>query len=208
MHDKYYDLGRVYGYLNAIGNEKISDYWVFQNAEEEAAKESIGTGLSVFTTVAGAAISGPGAPAWAVGSTVLQPIIVDQLASGSISDLKDPIGDPDAEDPVGIGRSTLETQAYAEAANHGLMGDDALNSQYVSDMDNGGTYSWAEEGKINIAEVPNESQNVEIHSWANRVRDNQVDNGVVDEVNHEIDAGLNGGRELITGGKDAISIKK
>lgn len=165
LHSKYNEMGRVYGYLNAIGNERATDLAAADAEESRRAKESMGTALAVVTTIAGSGISGPVAPLlWSVGTTVTTPLVLDELAPGTL---------PDYDDLVEDGRDALESQAYVEAVNRGVLsGDDVYNPGNLQD-DRGVLYDWVTEkdGALQLALPVNAtaSQNKQVHDWRYKI---------------------------------------
>lgn len=194
LHSKYNELGRVYGYLNAIGNERATDLAAADAEESRRAKESMGTALAVVTTIAGSGISGPVAPLlWSVGTTVTTPLVLDELAPGTL---------PDYDDLVEDGRDALESQAYVEAVNRGVLsGDDVYNPGNLQD-DRGVLYDWVTEkdGALQLALPVNAtaSQNKQVHDWRYKIGRSDPE-GVLGGVDSSIDAGIDGGGGLVSG---------
>ncbi|PHP53269.1 DUF6571 family protein [Actinomyces ruminis] len=212
LEDKYRNVGNVYGYLNAIGSERLTDLEKASTAEKKAAKDAMGTIFSVTTTVLGAGIAGPGVKlAWSVGTTVTKPIIVDQLAPDDLPDVDVPVTPKST-------RRTLEAQAYADAVNRGLITDpEAFNPEYFQDS-SGQPYSWYTTNPdgtttFNLDNPPTSEQKDGVHDWANAIHSEHDPEDVLGDANDAIDAGINEGRSLIEGdnskGMDReITIKK
>jgi len=211
LKKKYQKVGGVYGYLGAIGSERLTDLEDASAAEQKALEDSIGTMVSVMTTILGGRIADKGVKlAWDVGKTVTKPIMVDQLAPDDLPD----VDVPDTGSP-----SSLESQAYAEAVNQGLITDpEAFNPEYLQD-DSGRPYSWYTinpDGTttFNLDNPPSSEQDVQVHSWANDIDSEHDPNNVLTGTDGAIDDGVGKGQRLIQGsdgegGKDgAITIKR
>ncbi|WP_073327952.1 DUF6571 family protein [Actinomyces glycerinitolerans] len=135
------DMGNAYGYLNAIGVERMTD-------------------------IAGADVA--------------------------------------FDNPITITRSTLESQAYAEAVNQGLFADlDAFNSEYLQD-EFGEPYSWYSTGadgavSFNLDNPPTRRQSIEVHNWADDVAPEHDPEGVFMNANRGLNTGISDGQSLIYG---------
>ncbi|MBE6474762.1 MAG: hypothetical protein E7Z95_04180 [Actinomyces succiniciruminis] len=212
LEDKYRNVGNVYGYLNAIGSERLTGLEKASTAEKKAAKDAMGTVFGVTATVLGAGIAGAGVKlAWSVGTTVTKPIMVDQLAPDDLPDVDVPVT-PEST------RRTLEAQAYADAVNQGLITDpEAFNPEYFQDS-SGQPYSWYTTNPdgtttFNLDNPPTSEQKDGVHDWANAIHSEHDPEDVLGDANDAIDAGINEGRSLIEGdnskGMDReITIKK
>lgn len=208
---KYANLGAVYGYLEAIGTERQEDLSEASASEEEAAKNSANTALSVVMMVAGTAISGPAASlAWGVGTTITKPLIADQLVPES--------SDPSVQIPVG--RRALESQGYIEAVNSGLLpgGDAVYNEEFITDQ-HGNRYEWCvtdDEGNpyFDLSVGSKDDQSDEVHDWAILVEKSvpdDLDGGAFGRVNSGVETGVGRGEARIEGGSisvDRVEIKK
>ncbi|MDU0347861.1 DUF6571 family protein [Actinomyces sp. MRS3W] len=211
LEAKYREVGTVCGYLNAISSERLTDLKKASTAERKAAEEAMGTMFTVMTTVVGAGVSGPGAKlAWDVGKTVAKPIMVDQLTPDDLPD----VDVPDAGSP-----SSLESQAYAEAVNQGLITEpEAFNPEYLQD-DSGQPHSWCTinpdgTATFNLDNPPTSEQDVHIHSWANDIGPEHDPEDVLGNADRGINTGVGKGQRLVQGsdgegGKDGdITIKR
>lgn len=194
---KYYALGEVYGYLNAIGDERAGDMSEASASEQEATKSSVSTALSVVMMTAGTAISGPAASlTWGVGTTITKPMIVDELV---------PQADGQTVAVPGSRRS-LQAQAYVESANRGFLqgGENVYNPDYF--VDENGPYPWYvnEDGNpvLDLSVNPGKTQNDQVHNWAGCVSDaNDDDEDLFIEINKSIGSGISDGESLILGGQ-------
>ncbi|WP_111820353.1 MULTISPECIES: DUF6571 family protein [unclassified Actinomyces] len=208
LKSKYHDAGTVYGYLNAIGSVRLTDLEDAATAEHEAAEKAIGLGFTLATTIVG----GPKPPwSYRIGSTVAKPL-VDLVASDEL---------PEFDDPLPNTRTTLETQAYAEAVNQGLITDpDAFNPEYCQDEYTHESYTWCvtnDDGttSFNLDVPPTDDQNDQVHNWATDIKrdDHDPDNIIID-TETAIDTGINRGQARILGEDGAkgeagaIEIKK
>ncbi|MDU0348683.1 DUF6571 family protein [Actinomyces sp. MRS3W] len=193
LEHKYQEVGSVYGYLNAIGSERLTDLEDASAAEQKAAKDAMGTALSVMATVMGA--GGVSGLAWDVGKTIVQPIVVDELVPGDL---------PDIDDPITTTRTTLQSQAYAEAVNQGLFTDPgAFDPGYLQDEHSGEPYSWYtgnEDGaSFNLDNPPTSEQNDQIHNWATDIKPDHDPDNIVTDTNGAISSGISDGQSRILG---------
>ncbi|QHO90192.1 hypothetical protein CWT12_00965 [Actinomyces sp. 432] len=212
LRAKYRTVGNVYGYLNAIGSERLTDLKAASTAEQKAVKDAMGTIFGVTTTVLGAGIAGRGAKlAWDVGKTVTKPIMLDQLAPDDLPDVDGPVT-PEST------RRTLQAQAYVEAVNQGLITDpEAFSPDYLQDS-SGQPYSWYATDPdgtttFSLDNPPTSEQKDGVHDWANAVGPEHDPEDVLGEADTAINTGIGEGRSLIEGdnkeGEDrAITIKK
>ena len=217
LNAKYRRAGEVYGYLNAIGSERAEDAARIAEAKGAGVKEAFGTGLSVFSTVVGAGVSGaaagPAAPLiWEVGSTIAQPLLVDNLPSESIAEFRD---------PVAGSRGALESYAYADAVNRGEIPEECFDPDYLED-ENGNRYSWYSDNnghpQLSLPNPLGDQQSTQVHNWATDVR--KEENGhpeaadTLSQLDGNIGDGVGKGTSLILGDDGAggvdgpITIKK
>ncbi|QHO90962.1 hypothetical protein CWT12_05980 [Actinomyces sp. 432] len=207
LEDKYEEIGCVYGYLDAIGSERLVDLEEASAAEKKAAEDAMGTMVSVLTTVVGAGVTGKGVKlAWDVGKTVTKPIMVDQLTPDDLPD----VDVPDTGTP-----SSLESQAYAEAVNQGLITDpEAFDSEYLQHSGSGKPYSWYTTNPdgtttFNLDNPPTSEQDAQVHSWANAIDSEHDPDSVLTGTDGAIDDGIGAGQRLVQGndgegGKDGV----
>ena len=212
LTSKYQDLGTVYGYFNAIASQRMEDISDTNASDAQTDKDSVSTGTSVFFMVLGANISGPVAPlVWSVGTTIVKPFIVDQIAPDTA---------PAPESTVHNGRYSLQSMAYADSVNSHVINDPgAFDTSYLQD-ENNKPYDWysgsGDTPTFTFPSSPTNTQNAQIHNWANKVAAAGKDPAhVLDEVNTAIDTGVNNGTSQIagedgSGGSDApaITLKK
>ncbi len=122
LKSEYQQAAASSAYIRSLSESRFTDDGAEGSAEQ---KDTVGTGLSVLTTVAAAGVSalsdGAAAPlAFSVGSTIARP-----LAAEAITDaLGAPAGD--AVDAAASSR-TLRARAFADALNHGLLSGDSDN---------------------------------------------------------------------------------
>ena len=122
LKSEYQQAAASSTYIRSLSESRFTDDGAEGSAEQ---KDTVGTGLSVLTTVAAAGVSalsdGAAAPlAFSVGSTIARP-----LAAEAITDaLGAPAGD--AVDAATSSR-TLRARAFADALNHGLLSGDSDN---------------------------------------------------------------------------------
>ena len=186
LNDKYKRLGGVYGYLEGVGSLRQTDLAEEDAARSAAAKNAMGTGLSVLTTVAGNPLTGPVAPlAWNVGTTVVNPILIETLSPEQAAQVRG------TSTP---GRDALEAMAYADAVNSGVVPSEALSAEHAHDQ-YGKPYDWYDNGRVNLPEDLNAERTAEMHDWAGRVEDG----GVFQDTDGAIDDGVNGGVARILG---------
>lgn len=190
LEEKYNTLGGLYGYLEGLGSLRHTDLAEDNAAKSADAKKSIETSLSVLTKVAGGAMTGPVAPlVWDVGTTVAKPIMVEQLTPEQAAQVRG------GNTP---GRGTVEAMAYAEAVNSGIVPQESLNHEDAQDQ-YGQTYSWYNDGKIDLPDDLNSEQIAEVHDWANRTDDG----GVFLGADTAIDTGIDKGTGLVLGSDGA-----
>ena len=174
-------------YIRSLSESRFTDDGAEGSAEQ---KDTVGTGLSVLTTVAAAGVSalsdGAAAPlAFSVGSTIARP-----LAAEAITDaLGAPAGD--AMDAATSSR-TLRARAFADALNHGLLSGDSDNggrraTETAKDHD---WYHQDADGNpaINTAALTND-QAQDMVTW----KDDEVSNNDDLKVLGELEDGITDG---------------
>ena len=174
-------------YIRSLSESRFTDDGAEGSAEQ---KDTVGTGLSVLTTVAAAGVSalsdGAAAPlAFSVGSTIARP-----LAAEAITDaLGAPAGD--AMDAAASSR-TLRARAFADALNHGLLSGDSDNggrraTETAKDHD---WYHQDADGNpaINTAALTND-QAQDMVTW----KDDEVSNNDDLKVLGELEDGITDG---------------
>lgn len=199
LKSKYQRVGTVYGYLNELASQRIQDINDDKKADAQTKinkKNAISTGMSVLTTVAGAGISGPTATLiWNVGTTIVKPIIVDQLAPNTVSTSGGTYPD---------GRTSLQSRAYAEAVNnHVIDSPGALDPSYLQD-ENGKPYDWYSNSggtpTFNLSQTPTDNESVQVHNWAQKIRESGNDpRNVLNDVNTAINTGISDGTAQFKG---------
>ena len=122
LKSEYQQAAASSTYIRSLSESRFTDDGAEGSAEQ---KDTVGTGLSVLTTVAAAGVSalsdGAAAPlAFSVGSTIARPLAADAIT--------DALGAPagDAVDAATSSR-TLRARAFADALNHGLLDGDSDN---------------------------------------------------------------------------------
>ena len=178
-------------YIRSLSESRFTDDGAEGSAEQ---KDTVGTGLSVLTTVAAAGVSalsdGAAAPlAFSVGSTIARP-----LAAEAITDaLGAPAGD--AVDAATSSR-TLRARAFADALNHGLLSGDSDNggrraTETAKDHD---WYHQDADGNpaINTAALTND-QAKSMVTWKDQDVKNEDDLRVLNDLEHSITDGVDHG---------------
>ena len=178
-------------YIRSLSESRFTDDGAEGSAEQ---KDTVGTGLSVLTTVAAAGVSalsdGAAAPlAFSVGSTIARP-----LAAEAITDaLGAPAGD--AVDAAASSR-TLRARAFADALNHGLLDGDSDNggrraTETAKDHD---WYHQDADGNpaINTAALTND-QAKSMVTWKDQDVKNEDDLRVLNDLEHSITDGVDHG---------------
>lgn len=174
-------------YIRSLSESRFTDDGAEGSAEQ---KDTVGTGLSVLTTVAAAGVSalsdGAAAPlAFSVGSTIARP-----LAAEAITDaLGAPAGD--AVDAATSSR-TLRARAFADALNHGLLSGDSDNGgrRAVETAKDHDWYHQDADGNpaINTAALTND-QAQDMVTW----KDDEVSNNDDLKVLGELEDGITDG---------------
>lgn len=123
LHERYQSAAGAMGYLDAMATLRAGD----DKTAQDTAKKNMSTTLSVFSAVlsagVGAATGGTGLAVagpllYSTGSTIAQPLIIDDLTK----DWKV----PDTVDADDI-QNVLRAQSYVDAARYGQLGDTTLN---------------------------------------------------------------------------------
>ncbi len=179
-------------YIRSLSESRFTDDGAEGSAEQ---KDTVGTGLSVLTTVAAAGVSalsdGAAAPlAFSVGSTIARP-----LAAEAITDaLGAPAGD--AVDAATSSR-TLRARAFADALNHGLLSGDSDNGgrRAVEAAKDHDWYHQDADGNpaINTAALTND-QAKSMVTWKNQDVKNEDDLRVLNDLEHGITDGDSHGK--------------
>ena len=174
-------------YIRSLSESRFTDDGAEGSAEQ---KDTVGTGLSVLTTVAAAGVSalsdGAAAPlAFSVGSTIARPLAA---ALGA------PAGD--AVDAATSSR-TLRARAFADALNHGLLDGDSDNggrraTETAKDHD---WYHQDTDGNpaINTAALTND-QAQDMVTWKDQDVKNEDDLKVLGELEDGITNGDSHGK--------------
>lgn len=178
-------------YIRSLSESRFTDDGAEGSAEQ---KDTVGTGLSVLTTVAAAGVSalsdGAAAPlAFSVGSTIARP-----LAAEAITDaLGAPAGD--AVDAAASSR-TLRARAFADALNHGLLSGDSDNGgrRAVETAKDHDWYHQDADGNpaINTAALTND-QAKSMVTWKNQDVKNEDDLRMLNDLEHSITDGVDHG---------------
>ena len=178
-------------YIRSLSESRFTDDGAEGSAEQ---KDTVGTGLSVLTTVAAAGVSalsdGAAAPlAFSVGSTIARP-----LAAEAITDaLGAPAGD--AVDAATSSR-TLRARAFADALNHGLLSGDSDNGgrRAVEAAKDHDWYHQDADGNpaINTAALTND-QAKSMVTWKDQDVKNEDDLRVLNDLEHSITDGVDHG---------------
>lgn len=178
-------------YIRSLSESRFTDDGAEGSAEQ---KDTVGTGLSVLTTVAAAGVSalsdGAAAPlAFSVGSTIARP-----LAAEAITDaLGAPAGD--AVDAATSSR-TLRARAFADALNHGLLSGDSDNGgrRAVEAAKDHDWYHQDADGNpaINTAALTND-QAKSMVTWKNQDVKNEDDLRMLNDLEHSITDGVDHG---------------
>lgn len=187
LKSEYQQAAASSTYIRSLSESRFTDDGAEGSAEQ---KDTVGTGLSVLTTVAAAGVSalsdGAAAPlAFSVGSTIARP-----LAAEAITDaLGAPAGD--AVDAAASSR-TLRARAFADALNHGLLSGDSDNggrraTETAKDHD---WYHQDADGNpaINTAALTND-QAQDMVTW----KDDEVSNNDDLKVLGELEDGITNG---------------
>lgn len=191
LKSEYQQAAASSTYIRSLSESRFTDDGAEGSAEQ---KDTVGTGLSVLTTVAAAGVSalsdGAAAPlAFSVGSTIARP-----LAAEAITDaLGAPAGD--AVDAATSSR-TLRARAFADALNHGLLSGDSDNggrraTETAKDHD---WYHQDADGNpaINTAALTND-QAKSMVTWKNQDVKNEDDLRVLNDLEHSITDGVDHG---------------
>lgn len=196
LKSKYQYAGAVYGYLNELASQRIQDIDDDNESNAQAKKNAISIGMSVLFAVIGAGISGPAAAlVWNVGTTILKPIIVDQLAPDAV---------PTSGGTYTDGRTSLQSWAYAEAVNnHVIDSPGALDSSYLQD-ENGKPYDWYSDSDgtptFNLSQIPTDTESIQIHNWAQKIKGAGNDpRNVLNDVDTAINTGIDDGTAQFKG---------
>ena len=192
LKSEYQQAAASSTYIRSLSESRFTDDGAEGSAEQ---KDTVGTGLSVLTTVAAAGVSalsdGAAAPlAFSVGSTIARP-----LAAEAITDaLGAPAGD--AVDAATSSR-TLRARAFADALNHGLLSGDSDNggrraTETAKDHD---WYHQDADGNpaINTAALTND-QAKSMVTWKNQDVKNEDDLRVLNDLEHGITDGDSHGK--------------
>ncbi|RJF44058.1 hypothetical protein D4740_03810 [Actinomyces sp. 2119] len=168
LYNKYEAAAAAQAFLEAVGSVRASDLEARAASEAAGAREAAGTAVSVFTTVAGAGVgavtSGPAAPlVWSLGTTLARPVVVDALAPETVEAL---------DNPAAGGTDLLEAYACAEAANSGLVPQEALAPERFVDPATGEPYSWYHEPGsgdgpvVDLPAAPGPGTVSDVREWA------------------------------------------
>ncbi|WP_180342491.1 DUF6571 family protein [Actinomyces wuliandei] len=200
----YYRVGAVQAFLGAVGSvrgaeleaggageEEMEGFWGVQHL-----------GRAVFTTVVGGRGGGAGAEVAAPlvvqeGATLGGPVAVGGLPGATVADL---------EGPTAGSRSLLEAYAYAEAANSGLVPQEALTRDKFTDVRGEPYSSWYREPGsgdgpvVDLPAAPSDDVVSEVRGWAgsNSVANLDEDHVLMDAAN-AINKGGNAATELVLG---------
>ena len=191
LKSEYQQAAASSTYIRSLSESRFTDDGAEDSAEQ---KDTVGTGLSVLTTVAAAGVSalsdGAAAPlAFSVGSTIARP-----LAAEAITDaLGAPAGD--AVDAATSSR-TLRARAFADALNHGLLSGDSDNGgrRAVEAAKDHDWYHQDADGNpaINTAALTND-QAQDMVTWKNQDVKNEDDLKVLGELEDGITNGVDHG---------------
>ena len=191
LASEYQQAAASSAYIRSLSESRFTDDGAEGSAEQ---KDTVGTGLSVLTTVAAAGVSalsdGAAAPlAFSVGSTIARP-----LAAEAITDaLGAPAGD--AVDAATSSR-TLQARAFADALNHGLLSGDSDNGgrRAVETAKDHDWYHQDADGNpaINTAALTND-QAKSMVTWKNQDVKNEDDLRVLNDLEHSITDGVDHG---------------
>ena len=191
LASEYQQAAASSAYIRSLSESRFTDDGAEGSAEQ---KDTVGTGLSVLTTVAAAGVSalsdGAAAPlAFSVGSTIARP-----LAAEAITDaLGAPAGD--AMDAAASSR-TLRARAFADALNHGLLSGDSDNGgrRAVEAAKDHDWYHQDADGNpaINTAALTND-QAKSMVTWKNQDVKNEDDLRVLNDLEHSITDGVDHG---------------
>lgn len=191
LKSEYQQAAASSAYIRSLSESRFTDDGAEGSAEQ---KDTVGTGLSVLTTVAAAGVSalsdGAAAPlAFSVGSTIARP-----LAAEAITDaLGAPAGD--AVDAAASSR-TLRARAFADALNHGLLSGDSDNGgrRAVETAKDHDWYHQDADGNpaINTAALTND-QAKSMVTWKDQDVKNEDDLRVLNDLEHSITDGVDHG---------------
>ena len=191
LKSEYQQAAASSTYIRSLSESRFTDDGAEGSAEQ---KDTVGTGLSVLTTVAAAGVSalsdGAAAPlAFSVGSTIARP-----LAAEAITDaLGAPAGD--AVDAATSSR-TLRARAFADALNHGLLSGDSDNGgrRAVETAKDHDWYHQDADGNpaINTAALTND-QAQDMVTWKYQDVKNEDDLRVLNDLEHSITDGVDHG---------------
>lgn len=135
LRDQYQRVAATMGYLEAVATRRAGD----DEAAKQEAKGNVSTALSVFSTVLASGVSAvtggtslavAGPLLYGVGSTVAQPIIVDEVTEDW--DVPDTVEADDIQ-------NVLHAQSYVDAARY-----DTLQSSTIAIGENIPTYGGTE----------------------------------------------------------------
>ncbi|WP_182911331.1 DUF6571 family protein, partial [Actinomyces sp. 2119] len=171
----YYRVGAVQEFLGAVGSVRGADLEAGGAGEEEM-EEFWGVqylGRAVFTTVVGGRDGAAGVSAEAVeaaaplvvreGAALGGPVVVDALAPETVEAL---------DNPAAGGTDLLEAYACAEAANSGLVPQEALAPERFVDPATGEPYSWYHEPGsgdgpvVDLPAAPGPGTVSDVREWA------------------------------------------
>jgi hypothetical protein len=178
-------------YIRSLSQSRFTDEGAEGSAEQ---KDTVGTGLSVLTTVAAAGVSalsdGAAAPpAFSVGSTIARPLAADAIT--------DALGAPagGAMDAAASSR-TLRARAFADALNHGLLSGDSDKGgrRAVEAAEDHDWYHQDANGNpaIDTASLTND-QAKSMVTWKDQDVKNEDDLKVLGELEHSITDGVDHG---------------
>ena len=191
LASEYQQAAASSAYIRSLSESRFTDDGAEGSAEQ---KDTVGTGLSVLTTVAAAGVSalsdGAAAPlAFSVGSTIARPLAAEAITEA----LGAPAGD--AVDAAASSR-TLRARAFADALNHGLLSGDSDNggrraTETAKDHD---WYHQDADGNpaINTAALTND-QAKSMVTWKNQDVKNEDDLRVLNDLEHSITDGVDHG---------------
>ena len=191
LASEYQQAAASSAYIRSLSESRFTDDGAEGSAEQ---KDTVGTGLSVLTTVAAAGVSalsdGAAAPlAFSVGSTIARPLAAEAITEA----LGAPAGD--AMDAAASSR-TLRARAFADALNHGLLSGDSDNGgrRAVEAAKDHDWYHQDADGNpaINTAALTND-QAKSMVTWKNQDVKNEDDLRVLNDLEHSITDGVDHG---------------
>ncbi|AYD90485.1 hypothetical protein D5R93_11625 [Actinomyces lilanjuaniae] len=200
----YYRVGAVRSFLGAVGSVRGAELEAGGAGEEEM-EEFWGVqylGRAVFTTVVGGRSGGAGAEVAAPlvvqeGAVLGGPVRVGGLPGATVADL---------EGPTAGSRSLLEAYAYAEAANGGLVPQEALAPENFVDPANDEPYPWYHEpgsGQgpvVDLPAAPSDDVVSAVREWGHSddVADLDEDD-ILDNLSNAVYEGRSIASELVLG---------